>query len=200
MATARGRRDARLERLRRAGLPASLADAFVEPDTGISPPVTLAQTQARAALLAVADDFGGRLQGTILKTGDAVFSTELSITDSDITLVVISDSVTEIDETVPIQHDGLATKTYVVSVDPFEPIDISMDPEAPDPKLVIGARVYVDGKLLIAARGTTQIDPEDAGSSVNAWASSTADWEYGQVTNVSEVRDLEVHLQPAGDV
>lgn len=181
-------RQARLERHRRVGIPASQVFALLPEDDAFAPPVTLGQSQGPATLVATIDDFGARIQGIIVKTGDSAFSTELSIDGEELTLRVISDSVTEIEETVALDTDGLQPQTYVVAIDPEEPVLVGVED-----KKVIGARVWVDGRLHIAARGTTLADPEDVVA--NAWASSTEDWEYGQVTNAGTVRDLELHLR-----
>ena len=180
-------RKRRLARYRRAGLQPTDLVAALAADPAITSPVSLSESQGRGALLAVVSDDGTPIDGTLFKTGDSAFSAELILTASAVQLIVIVDSVTEIDETVPLEKSGLQPVTYVAAFDPAAPIIVSEVPHT-----VLQARVWVDGRMLLLGQGTTL---DDAAS---AWASSTATWEYGQVANAGVISPAELYLDIPG--
>lgn len=171
-------RERRLERLVRQGLTFEDNGGLFAPDPAITSPLTLAQTQSAGSLIARFEHFGIP-DGTIFETGDAAFGSTLAISAGDLTLTIISNSVTEVSVSTPLPVVGSGVHTYVFSAYP--------DP-AGDQSVELAAKVWVDGTLVFDESGTTTAD------ATIAWASSTADWGYGQLTNVGPISDLEIYI------
>lgn len=176
-----GRRERRLEQFRRAGVPAPGFSTRFAPSASFASPVTLAESRAPATLVAEIEHFGIPA-GTIFDTGDAADGSVLSVTGGSLELQVTSNSVLEINVSLLLPVTGTGFHTYALALDPAYTALIGGVPHD-----VIRAVLFLDGRVVIEALGTTQ------DSAVAAWASSTATWAYAQLTNVGSIGQGELH-------